>query len=211
ESPAEKAGIKTGDIILSIGRFKVKKFEDLKNRILLNKEKNIELKVKRGEEIKTLLLSPKTKDGVPQIGVIARTSLEDMKRVGVIEAGAETFREMTQSVATMFKGLGQIASGKRSAKELGGFISIAQMSGRAVESGFYSFLFFIAFISMNLGVINLFPIPGLDGGQLMFFTYEWIRGKPVHLKFQIITTYIGFGLLIFLMGYSTLNDIIRLF
>ncbi|MBN2675773.1 MAG: RIP metalloprotease RseP [Alphaproteobacteria bacterium] len=209
-SPAEKAGLLVGDVILKADHKEVKKFEDLKQRIVLLQKKTIEIEVNREGKVIVLSLTPEMGENkMPQIGVVARTSLDNVRHVGVGEASIETAKEMVRSVQMMFNGLGQIISGERSSKELGGFISIAKMSGRAAESGFYAFLFFIAFISMNLGVLNLFPIPGLDGGQIVFFLYEGIFRRPAPEKLQIGLTYIGFGFLIFLMIYSTVNDVIR--
>lgn len=209
-SPAEKGGILKGDEITKIAGKSVKSFSDIRAHLMKIKTSKVPLEIKRKNKTIQLTLIPENKEGIPTIGIQARPNLENGKKVGIGTAAIETIKEMENSVSVMFKGLGQIVSGERSSKELGGMISIAQMSGKAFESGFFAFLFFLAFISINLGVINLFPIPGLDGGHLVFYLYEFIVRRPAPKTLHIGLTYVGFGLLIFLMIFSTYNDILRL-
>ncbi|MBN1783854.1 MAG: RIP metalloprotease RseP, partial [Alphaproteobacteria bacterium] len=209
-SPAEKGGILKGDEVLMVAGKKVKSFADIRKHLMTVKTDKIPVEIKRNNKKIELTLTPENKEGIPTIGIQARPNLENAKKVDIGTAAVETVKEMGNSVITMFRGLGQIVSGKRSSKELGGMISIAQMSGKAFENGFFSFLFFLAFISINLGVINLFPIPGLDGGHLVFYIYELIIRRPAPKLLHIGLTYAGFGLLIFSMIFSTYNDILRL-
>jgi len=211
DSPAEIAGIKKGDEIVEIAGQKILSFQEIRTALMNAKKTELPLLIDRNNKKIKLIVIPKNVEGVPTLGVQAHANLNKAKKVGIGTAFVKTFTEMKASVITMFQGLGQIVSGERSSKELGGMISIAQMSGRAFNTGFFSFLFFIAFISINLGVINLFPIPGLDGGHLVFYLYEMVVRRPAPKIAQIVLTYAGFGFLIFLMIFSTYNDIIRMF
>ncbi len=210
DSPAEKGGIKKGDEIVKIAGKKVVSFQDIRTHLTNAKIGKIPVVIDREGKKFDLIITPKNIDGTPTLGVQAHANLDKAKKVGIVTASVETVKEMKNSVVVMFKGLGQMISGERSSKELGGIISIAKMSGRAFENGFFSFLFFLAFISINLGVINLFPIPGLDGGHLVFYLYEMVVRRPAPKVVQNSLTYLGFGALIFLMIFSTYNDILRL-
>lgn len=113
------------------------------------------------------------------------------------------------SVQTL-QGVWQIVTGHRSAKELGGTIRIAQLSGQVAHYGFASILSFMALLSINLGLINLFPIPLLDGGRLVFYVAEAVRGKPVSRRVQEISYQAGFAIIAALFLFSTFNDLSNL-
>ena len=113
--------------------------------------------------------------------------------------------------ARILSGLGEMFAGERSAKELGGIISIAQVSGQAAKAGMTSVLGVLAFISINLGLINLFPIPVLDGGHLVFYAAEAVRGKPLSQQLQEYSFRFGLVLVLLLMVFATWNDFGRLF
>lgn len=113
------------------------------------------------------------------------------------------------SVQTL-QGVWQIISGQRSTKELGGTIRIAQMSGQVAQYGFASIMSFMALLSVNLGLINLFPIPILDGGRLVFYIAESIQGRPVSRRVQEISYQAGFALIAGLFLFSTFNDLANL-
>ena len=100
--------------------------------------------------------------------------------------------------------------GELSAKNLSGPISIAKVAGASAESGLRSFLNFLAYLSISLGVLNLLPIPVLDGGHLLFYTVEWVRGKPVSEKIQTWGMQIGIALVMCVMFFAVFNDITRL-
>jgi regulator of sigma E protease len=113
------------------------------------------------------------------------------------------------SVDTL-KSLGQMIVGNKGGEELGGPIRIAQMAGQVTQEGWINLLWMMGLLSVNLGLINLFPIPMLDGGHLLFYMIEAIRGKPLSEKAQEIGFRIGFAFVITLMLYSTWNDLIHL-
>ena len=100
--------------------------------------------------------------------------------------------------------------GEMSAKNLSGPISIAKVAGASAESGLRSFLNFMAYLSISLGVLNLLPVPVLDGGHLLFYTVEWIRGKPLSERIQALGMQVGIALVLSLMAFAVFNDIARL-
>jgi regulator of sigma E protease len=108
-------------------------------------------------------------------------------------------------------GIGKLITGQVSVKHVGGPILIGQMSGKAASEGVTSLFWFMAVVSINLGVINLFPIPILDGGHLLFFLIEGIMGQPLNVRHREIAQQIGLYLLILLMGLALYNDVARIF
>jgi regulator of sigma E protease len=119
-------------------------------------------------------------------------------------------QETWSLITGTLEAVGQIISGTRNADELGGPIKIAQMSGEVWENGVLSLITFMALLSVNLGLINLFPVPMLDGGHLMFFMLEAIRGRPLTEKIQEYGLRIGLALVLALMVFVTINDVVNL-
>lgn len=134
--------------------------------------------------------------------VVVRAEPLDAIWTGVHQTYAMTAQTL-KVVAEMFEG-------DRSAKELGGVLAIAETSGRMAQVGFAGFLTFMALLSVNLGLINLFPIPVLDGGHLVFYAFEALRGRPLSLKVQEYGFRLGLGLVLLLMIFATWNDVERL-
>lgn len=214
DSAAYKAGIKVGDTIVEADGSYIESFEDLRQIIALSTGEKITLLVKRGEKEVTLFVTPEIKTSkdifgnevkMPIIG-IASDKMSIVK-LNIQDSVIESFRQTYDISVGMLKAVWQIITGQRGADQLGGPIKIAQYSGQSASLGVNGFLWFIAIISINLGLINLFPIPMLDGGHLLYYTIEGIRGKPVSEKVQSIAFRIGFGLLMMLMVYVTFNDI----
>lgn len=113
-------------------------------------------------------------------------------------------------IALSFGMLGKMFSGLVSFEQIGGPISMAQMAGESVQGGLETFIRFLAFISISLGVVNLLPIPVLDGGHILFYSIEWLRGKPLSERLQIIGSQLGLVFIIGLMVLAFVNDIGRL-
>jgi regulator of sigma E protease len=146
-----------------------------------------------------------------QIGLlgIARSGMEYVKRdpaTAIMQAGTETW---DLSVSTM-KALWQIIIGTRATDELGGPLRIAQMSGEVAQGGIVAVLWFMAVLSINLGLINLFPVPVLDGGHLLFYAAEAVRGKPLGQRAQEYGFRIGLAMVLTLMVFATWNDLVHL-
>ncbi|MDR1009017.1 MAG: M50 family metallopeptidase [Rickettsiales bacterium] len=156
-------------------------------------------------------VQPRLEDGVYKIGVsysMAADKYEQMSFGSAItKAGGEVWRITSKTLSI----LGEMLTGARSSKELGGIISIAKASERALESGLYAFLFMVAFISISLGFFNLLPIPILDGGYLFIYIIEGIIRRPLPKRVKDALFWAGFGVIVLLMIIANGNDIMRLF
>jgi len=217
-SPAYQAGIKSGDVILSIDNKKVESIMEVSTFINASIEENINIKVLRSDSEINMSVAPKKIKSVDSLGNtinkriigIKIKPLNDelsKKRLGpataIVYAFKETFfviKVSTDFVISIFKGKGDTT-------QLGGPIKIAKITGQVAQLGFIAFLSIMAYISISLGFINLFPIPMLDGGHLMFYAFEKVLGRPLTQKTQEGFFRIGLFLLIFLMLFTTINDL----
>ena len=219
--PAEKAGLRKGDMVLSIDSTSITTWNDISNIIRKSEGKELSIKVKRNEEIIEFKISPEiSKEKIAQgektvyvIGIVA--PLEEVtfryKRVAPWEAVYEGSLQTWHLTKLMVVVLGKMISGEISPKTIGGPIQIAQEAGKQGKKGVPYLLGLIAILGINLGLINLFPIPILDGGHLLFLGIEAILGRPVSIKKMEIAQQIGLILLILLMIYAFHNDLRRNF
>lgn len=216
-SAAEQGGIHPGDVILSLDGSTVQRFEDVQQIVRLNPGVPMTIVVRRDGKEQTLHVTPSRTELTDrfgnhyQIGLlgIARSGMEYVKRdpaTAIVQAGAETW---DLSVSTL-KALWQIIIGTRATDELGGPLRIAQMSGEVAQGGVVAVLWFMAVLSINLGLINLFPVPVLDGGHLLFYAAEAVRGKPLGQRAQEYGFRIGLALVLTLMVFATWNDLVHL-
>ena len=218
--PAQMAGIQVGDRVLSVDGKKVEFWEELSATIYeKNKEEKISLKIQRQDKVFDLSLVPKVEttknifgDDI-KIGLIGIMPAQETKivRFGLIasvQKGAQ--RIITITKMTYFS-LYRMAIGKMSMREsLAGPVVIFKITGQAARLGFIYLLQIMATLSVSLAIINLFPIPVLDGGHLLFLLYEKIRGKSASMKTQEIATRIGLSMLIVLMVFVFYNDLVRI-
>ncbi|PIE75054.1 MAG: RIP metalloprotease RseP [Deltaproteobacteria bacterium] len=217
-SPAMKAGVRKGDIIVSINGKDVNTWNDV-TEIIRGAEKALDFIFKRNQEIIKMNIVPLPDEYKDHLGKtikrkIIGISAKDIsigKKLGIPGAFAESFGQTWKVIKLTFVGIGKMIDGTVSGDNLGGPIMIAQMSGDQARQGMTNFLAFIALISINLGLLNLLPVPVLDGGHLMFFFIEGITGKPVNLKARQIAQQVGLFLLLMLMCYAFYNDIMRFF
>lgn len=209
DMPAAKAGLKSGDKIIQVNNRKIEKFRDLQAEVGLSNGKELTVQYKRDNEIKTVKLTPVKKDEQYLIGIQTSVKKDDFEKVPFSKSFTEAGKEFSNQLTALFRVINQMVKGERSGKELGGFIQIAEVSKDAANAGWYSFLFLIAFLSINLGLMNLLPIPVLDGGHLVFLAVEGITRKPLNEKVFQAFSIIGFSFLAFIMVYATINDIIR--
>ncbi len=210
-TPAEKAGLKEGDIILAFNGKPVKTwFEFVKIVGELKEKKPINLTIKRGENVFTVNIVPEYNETLKKyvIGISPKMETITVKYpfFEAIKKGFEKTWELTVAIYNVIKGL---ITGEVSIKTLGGPIAIAQFSGQALESGLSTYLFTIAFISLQLGYLNLLPIPVLDGGLIAILLIETIIRRPIPEKAKEYLAYIGFALLGTLMIFVIFNDILR--
>jgi len=215
-SAAERAGLKPGDVIASINGTKIERFEQVVSIVRLAPGRPLEITVQReGREI--------VLDAV--IGVHERTdrfgNTQSIGRLGVRRGGGDrvlvrhdpamaVWRASVETVVLSGQILDfvwQMINGSRTAKELGGPIRIAQISSDMWQLGFASMIMFAVALSINLGLLNLFPVPMLDGGHLMFYLFEAIRGKPLGERAQEYGFRIGIVMVLGLMVFATWNDL----
>lgn len=210
--PAQKAGLKEGDLVVRINGQAVSDWYEMASIIHDHAEKELRLTILREGEKVVIEIRP-TLDQETKKGLIGITPYEEMivRRYSLWNSIQRGLSKTLLLGKYTFEFLFKLVSGKTSPKSLGGPILIAQVAGATAKSGFSDFLYFMAFLSLQLGILNLFPIPVLDGGHLVFFLIEIITGKPLSIKSREIAQQIGFGILILLMIYVFYNDIMRLF
>jgi regulator of sigma E protease len=216
---AEKAGLKKGDVILSIDGENVSKWEDLSKIIRGSKGKELSFKVKRGDEILEMKISPKAstvKDlfgeevHVFMIGIKPSEEIVTQK-IGPLVALGKGFSQTWQGIQLTVVSIVKLIQGVIPAKTIGGPILITQLAGEQAKRGLLSLVLFMAILSINLGVINLFPIPILDGGHFLFLGLEAILRRPISIKKMEVAQQIGLIFIILLMLFAFYNDLIRIF
>ncbi|WP_456437403.1 RIP metalloprotease RseP [Desulfurobacterium sp.] len=211
-SPAEKAGLKKGDIILKIDGKEIKSWEEVVNIIKSSNGKVLTITVLRNGKKLTLKVKPEYSKEYKKyiIGIVPKID-QTFVRYPFPESVKMGFKEFLSQSSLFFTFLKKLFTGGASVKSLGGPIMIAQVAGKAAKAGLSSFLYFMAFISLQLGYFNLIPLPVLDGGLILMFLIEWVRRKPLSVEFRERFQQIGFAILGFLMVLVFYNDIMRLF
>jgi regulator of sigma E protease len=218
-TPASMAGLKKGDLVVSIDGVDISSWEDMANAIMASKGKMLAISVLRGDTILTKNVTPEVKtfqnifnEDVDRYVIGITASGEVLKKdLNFFQAFSESFIQTYQITALTIKGVVKLFQGTVSPKTLGGPIMIAQMAGQQAKEGVVNFVFFIALISINLAILNFLPIPVLDGGHLLFFFIEAVKGSPVSVKIREISQQAGIFVLILLMIYVFYNDIARVF
>jgi regulator of sigma E protease len=217
-SAAMSAGLKKGDEILEINQTEIKDFESVRELVVNNLGQELSFKIKRQDKILDVAIMPKIqarKDffgdevKVATLGVSAATTSHQDLNLG--QSFVRANQETLHISGMILKTLGELITGQRSVKELGGPVKIAQYSGKTVMMGVTAILWFMAMISLNLGVMNLLPIPALDGGHLFYYIIEAIRGKDLSQKAQQYGFQVGMAMLLALMMFTTFNDVRNLF
>lgn len=218
DSPAQEAGLQAGDRVLKIGEDKVSGFSDIPYLIATNLGTPVTLLLDRAGKEMNITLTPREVEDDDGLGNKVKRPLIGIKsaeikyeNVGFPRAvGESAMRTYMVSVSTL-KVVGQMITGKRNAHDLKGPIGIAQLSGQATQKDFYTTLWLIAMLSANLGLVNLFPIPVLDGGHLLYYAAEAASGRPLAQKVQEYGLRVGFAVLITLMAFTIVNDLSKLF
>ncbi|MDG6772998.1 RIP metalloprotease RseP [Thiomicrorhabdus sp. ZW0627] len=220
-SPAELAGLQEGDIILSIDGIQIDDWRDLVKTVAAKPNQQVSFVLKRNgvELIKTVGLSQRKNsmgETVGQLGVGLKQSPEDMKpylstsQYGIIDSlilGYEKSLDLFDMSLVMLK---KMLFGEVGVENLSGPVSIAQFSGQALQTGLISFLGLLGLLSLSLGILNLLPIPVLDGGHLLYYMIEMVKGSPVKESTMIIGQKIGLLLIIGLTILALTNDILRI-
>tara|TARA_Y100000996_G_scaffold119723_1_gene89476 strand:- start:58 stop:783 length:726 start_codon:yes stop_codon:yes gene_type:complete len=218
DSPAEIAGMKKNDIIVEIDNIKVESILDVSKLIAMSTSEFIDFKVSRYEKEILLKVKPNlvesednlgNKINKRMIGIMLSPYNNEIKHIklGPVKALVHSLNEVYFVTTSSLKYLGSMLTGAGDSSQLGGPIRIAKISGQVAEFGIIPFISMMAYISISLGLINLFPIPLLDGGHLMFYAFEKILGRPLSQKTQEGFFRIGMFLLLSLMFFATFNDL----
>ena len=213
-SAAQQMGMKKGDVITSVAGRNIDTFDEMVQQVVIRPREEVIIEVLRdgGEfELTGVLGSRFEQDRFGNKYELGRIGLpwppKTMKDVGLAQAPSVAVEQTIGIVDMIGTTLGQVISGRRSIKDLGGPLKIAQVSGEQFAQGLSAFIFFVALISINLGFINLLPIPMLDGGHLVFYAFEAIRRKPANPKAMEWAFRSGFALVIMFMIVVTFNDL----
>lgn len=214
DKPAAQAGMLAGDTIKQMNGEIVDDFTDIKRILSSDLGAKLDVIVDRdGQEI-SMTITPEVEDVTNNFGIVHRTGRigvmaggePEFKRLNPLQAVGAAFADTWGLVKSTFTGLYQIIAGERSSKELGGVITIAKVSGDMSHS-ISSFIWFMAMLSANLGLINLFPIPVLDGGHLVFYAMESVRGRPLSDMAQEYSLRFGLALVLTLTLFALWNDL----
>jgi len=218
DSPAMEAGLRKDDTIVEINGEPVKDWNEMAEFFANNPGRELSLKVRRGEELINMRVIPRPteveagngkKVVVGRIGISKKLSVHTVESSGILEAPLKGLEAVYRWCALTLEVVGKLLTGAVSAKQVGGPILIVDAAAKAAEVGFFAYFNFIAIISINLAILNLFPVPVLDGGHLMFLTIEAIRRKPLSERVLSVANRIGMVLLIMLIAFVFYNDIMR--
>lgn len=210
DKPAYEAGLKAGDKILAVNDQKVGSWNEFVEKIQTNPAgKSLQLTISRNQETKVVKLTPERDKSTGQsiVGVYSKIVYE---RRGIIEAVKLGFVRTYQMTVLMLQSLGMLFTGGVSTSDIAGPVGITSMVGEAARSGMVSLLTFTAFLSINLGLLNLMPIPALDGSRILFSLVEIIRRKPLDPEKEGYIHWVGFMFLMLIMLLATYNDIVRI-
>ncbi|MBC7505846.1 MAG: RIP metalloprotease RseP [Sandarakinorhabdus sp.] len=215
DGPAAKAGIIPGDRITAIDGSSVTRFEDIANAAMTSAGAPMTVAFERGGVERILTITPKIVQSIDRFGGvvrhgrlgIARSGAQVVESVGPVTALGYGIADTWGITASIAGTLRQIVMGERSLDELGGPIKTGQMTGQQASLGVLSFIVFMAFFSINLGFINLIPIPMLDGGHLLLYAVEAVRRQPIGAKVQEWAFMSGFAAIMSLMVVLTWNDL----
>ncbi len=222
-TPAEAAGLQPGDRIQQVAGEPVKSFQQFQHAVAGHAGQALQLQVLRGAQTLQLSVVPKLVDihgvSTPQIGVVAKVMAADDKlwhdlqinqQYGPLEALPLALQATWDTAVTVVEFVCHMVLGDISTKNISGPINTAQVVGLSASIGLWAFLKIIAIVSLNLGIVNLLPVPLLDGGQILFGVMEWVKGSPLSERAQAFGQQIGLTLLVLLMGLAFYNDVARL-
>ena len=220
-SAAQAAGFKSGDLVVSINGSAIGSFADMQRIVSISAGEKLEVVVDRGGERVQLTAVPQMREVKDNFGNVHRLGVLGIsrsmapgdirtERMGPLAAVGAGAQETWFVVDRTLSYIGGIFAGRESADQLGGPIRIAQVSGQVATAGFVALLHLTAVLSVSIGLLNLFPIPLLDGGHLLFYAVEAIRGRPLSERAQEVGFRIGLAIVLVLMIFATFNDILHL-
>ncbi|MDD4028170.1 MAG: RIP metalloprotease RseP [Caldisericia bacterium] len=206
--PAIEAGILPGDIIIGVNDIQSEKWAELQPTISENPGQPITLTIQRDHDIFTTNIVPKDDEGIGMLGVVLTPSQQP---VGFVKSVQMSLTMMKDFFVELIRFVGKAVTGNLGGVQVTGPVGIIKMAGESANASAVAFLFFVAFLSLNLGIFNLFPIPPLDGGKIVFAAYEGITKRSVNKKVELTVSTIGFMLLIGILLIVTYKDIVGLF
>lgn len=220
-SPADKAGLKTGDKLTAADGKPITSWQEWANLTRQSPGRKIALTYERDGQARTADIRPDTversdKTLIGRVGLLPQSDkawdrqIRRNYRPSVVRAFGMGWEKTVSYSWTTIKFFGKLISGNASASHISGPLTIADIAGQSAELGLQSYLEFLALVSISLGVLNLLPVPVLDGGHLVFYTAEWIRGKPLGERIQNIGLRFGLALMMLMMAIAFFNDITRL-
>ena len=220
-SPADKAGLKTGDKLTAADGKPITSWQEWANLTRQSPGRKIALTYERDGQARTADIRPDTversdKTLIGRVGLLPQSDkawdrqIRHNYRPSVVHAFGMGWEKTVSYSWTTVKFFGKLISGNASASHISGPLTIADIAGQSAELGLQSYLEFLALVSISLGVLNLLPVPVLDGGHLVFYTAEWIRGKPLGERIQNIGLRFGLALMMLMMAIAFFNDITRL-
>ncbi len=214
---ADAGGLQEDDQIVRIDDLPIRNFADLRTVVSERANADVVIEVERGTErlMLDVRLGATERDGVMvgQLGVAAKANTQDyfyLRKFGPLESIAHANERMWQTAVFTLRMLGRMVTGDVSIKNISGPINIAQFAGASAQAGVGNFLGFLAIVSISLGVLNLLPLPVLDGGQIVYQLVEWLKGSPMSERAQILGQQVGIFALLLLMSFAFYNDIARL-
>lgn len=209
DTPAFNAGLKSGDRVIGVNNRKISSFYTFQEIISKSEGKNLTFEVSRKNEVFSIDVIPEDSGGRWVVGVFPEIPTKIIE-YPLFKSMSLSLKKISRLTTLIFESLRKMVVGKLSPKNLSGPIDIANYSRKAMASGISNFFLLIAFISLNLGLVNLFPIPVLDGGHLLIFSIEAVIRKDFSQKVKNVLMNTGFLILIALMAFVILNDVAKL-
>ena len=218
-SPAAGAGLAAGDRVVMVAERPIRSWDQLSGEVRASQGRPMDLGVVRGDREFTVTLSPAKGQTRNLLGEPEETWLIGIQSAGTVEvergnpltAGWLAVSRTVEISALTLEVLAKMVVGRVDSTNLGGPLMIAQLAGQQAQRGVADYLFLVALLSINLGVLNLLPIPMLDGGHLLFFVIEAVRGRPLEARQRERAQQVGLVLLLFVMVYAFYNDLARIF
>lgn len=219
DSPAMKAGLKSGDTIVSINDKDVHDWNEMADLFSKNPGTELKLKVKRNDSLIDAVVTPeptKAQDEkgvevvIGRIGISKKMDAKVIESSSILSAPFKGVEAVYRWCVLTLEIIVRLFSGSVSAKQIGGPILIVDAAAKAAAVGAFTYFNFIAIISINLAILNLLPVPVLDGGHIMFFLVEALRGKPLSEKIMLVLNKVGMALLLMLITFVFYNDIVRI-
>lgn len=220
-SAAQAAGFEPGDLVVAIDGGKIDSFADMQRIVSVNAGEPLNIEVERGDVHVTLKATPQLRELKDNFGNVHRLGVLGISRsmapgdiktqkIGPLQAVVMGVEETWFVIDRTLSYIGGVFAGREAADQLGGPIRIAQVSGQVASAGFVPLIHLTAVLSISIGLLNLFPIPLLDGGHLLFYGIEVVRGRPLSERAQEVGFRVGLAIVVMLMIFATFNDILHL-